>query len=40
VVGNTGSPGEVVEYASATYPQLSVLLPGRTGVHLPPLDSR
>jgi L-ascorbate 6-phosphate lactonase len=37
VVGNTGSPGELVEYASAAYPQLSVLLPGRSGVHLPPL---
>jgi L-ascorbate 6-phosphate lactonase len=35
-VGNTGSPGELVDYASATYPQLSVLLPGRTGVHLAP----
>jgi L-ascorbate 6-phosphate lactonase len=40
VVGNTGSPGEVVDYASATYPQLSILLPGRSGVHLPPLDPR
>jgi L-ascorbate metabolism protein UlaG (beta-lactamase superfamily) len=37
VVGNTGSPGELVDYASAAYPQLSVLLPGRGGVHLPPL---
>jgi len=37
VVGNTGSPGELVDYAAATYPGLSVLLPGRTGVHLPPL---
>jgi L-ascorbate 6-phosphate lactonase len=36
VVGNTGSPGELVDYASATYPQLSVLVPGRTGAHLPP----
>jgi L-ascorbate 6-phosphate lactonase len=35
VVGNTGSPGELVDYASAAYPQLSVLLPGRSGVHLP-----
>jgi L-ascorbate 6-phosphate lactonase len=40
VVGNTGSPGEVVDYAAATYPQLSVLLPGRSGVHLPPIGSR
>ena len=38
VVGNTGSPGELVDYAAAAYPQLSVLLPGRAGVHLPPLD--
>jgi L-ascorbate metabolism protein UlaG (beta-lactamase superfamily) len=37
VVGNTGSPGELVDYASTAYPQLSVVLPGRTGVHLPPL---
>jgi L-ascorbate 6-phosphate lactonase len=37
VVGNTGSPGELVDYASAAYPQLSVLLPGRSGIHLPPL---
>jgi L-ascorbate metabolism protein UlaG (beta-lactamase superfamily) len=37
VVGNTGSPGELVDYSSAAYPQLSVLLPGRSGVHLPPL---
>jgi L-ascorbate 6-phosphate lactonase len=37
VVGNTGSPGELADYASATYPELSVLLPGRAGVHLPPL---
>jgi L-ascorbate 6-phosphate lactonase len=37
VVGNTGSPGELVDYASVAYPQLSVLLPGRSGVHLPPL---
>jgi L-ascorbate metabolism protein UlaG (beta-lactamase superfamily) len=37
VVGNTGSPGELVDYASAAYPQLTVLLPGRAGVHLPPL---
>jgi L-ascorbate 6-phosphate lactonase len=37
VVGNTGSPGELVGYASSAYPQLSVLLPGRAGVHLPPL---
>jgi L-ascorbate 6-phosphate lactonase len=37
VVGNTGSPGELVDYASAAYPQLSVLLPGRAGVHLPPI---
>ncbi len=36
VVGNTGSPGEVLDYAAATYPRLSVLLPGRSGVHLPP----
>jgi len=36
VVGNTGSPGELLDYAAATYPQLSVLLPGRSGVHLPP----
>lgn len=36
-VGNTGSPGELVDYASATYPHLSVLLPGRPGAHLPPL---
>jgi L-ascorbate 6-phosphate lactonase len=40
VLGNTGSPGEVVDYASASYPQLSVLLPGRTGVHLPPREER
>jgi L-ascorbate 6-phosphate lactonase len=40
VVGNTGFPGELVDYASATYPQLSVLLPGRSGVHLPPIGSR
>jgi L-ascorbate 6-phosphate lactonase len=40
VVGNTGSPGEVVDYASVAYPQLSVLLPGRSGVHLPPIGSR
>jgi len=39
VLGNTGSPGELVDYASATYPGLSVLLPGRTGVHLPPLGA-
>jgi L-ascorbate 6-phosphate lactonase len=39
VVGNTGSPGEAVDYASAVYPQLSVLLPGRSGVHLPPITS-
>jgi L-ascorbate 6-phosphate lactonase len=38
VVGNTGSPGELVDYASAAYPQLSVLLPGRSGIHLPPLS--
>jgi L-ascorbate 6-phosphate lactonase len=37
VVGNTGSPGAVVEYASAVYPQLTVVLPGRSGLHLPPL---
>jgi L-ascorbate metabolism protein UlaG (beta-lactamase superfamily) len=37
VLGNTGSPGELVDYASTAYPQLSVLLPGRSGVHLPPL---
>jgi L-ascorbate metabolism protein UlaG (beta-lactamase superfamily) len=37
VVGNTGSPGELVDYATTAYPQLSVLLPGRAGVHLPPL---
>jgi L-ascorbate metabolism protein UlaG (beta-lactamase superfamily) len=37
VEGNTGSPGELVDYASAACPQLSVLLPGRAGVHLPPL---
>jgi L-ascorbate 6-phosphate lactonase len=36
VVGNTGSPGELVDYASTAYPQLSVVLPGRAGVHLPP----
>jgi L-ascorbate 6-phosphate lactonase len=36
-VGNTGSPGELLDYASAAYPQLSVLLPGRAGVHLPPV---
>ena len=40
VVGNTGSPGELADYASATYPQLSVLLPGRAGVHLPPIGTR
>jgi L-ascorbate 6-phosphate lactonase len=39
VVGNTGSPGELLDYASAAYPQLSVLLPGRAGVHLPPVTS-
>jgi L-ascorbate metabolism protein UlaG (beta-lactamase superfamily) len=38
VVGNTGSPGELVDYASVAYPQLSVLLPGRSGIHLPPLS--
>jgi L-ascorbate metabolism protein UlaG (beta-lactamase superfamily) len=37
VVGNTGSPGELVDYASTAYPQLSVVLPGRAGLHLPPL---
>jgi L-ascorbate metabolism protein UlaG (beta-lactamase superfamily) len=37
VVGNTGSPGDLVDHASAAYPQLSVLVPGRAGVHLPPL---
>jgi L-ascorbate metabolism protein UlaG (beta-lactamase superfamily) len=36
VVGNTGSPGELADHASAAYPQLSVLVPGRAGVHLPP----
>ncbi|MCW2739753.1 MAG: fold metallo-hydrolase [Blastococcus sp.] len=36
-VGNTGSPGEAVDYASATYPRLTVALPGRSGVHLPPI---
>jgi L-ascorbate 6-phosphate lactonase len=40
VVGNTGSPGEVVDYASATYPQLTVALPGRSGIHLAPLGPR
>jgi L-ascorbate metabolism protein UlaG (beta-lactamase superfamily) len=35
-VGNTGSPGELADHASAAYPQLSVLVPGRAGVHLPP----
>jgi L-ascorbate 6-phosphate lactonase len=38
VVGNTGSPGELVDYASLAYPSLSVLLPGRSGIHLPPLS--
>ena len=37
VVGNTGSPGDLLDYASTAYPQLSVMLPGRAGVHLPPL---
>jgi L-ascorbate 6-phosphate lactonase len=37
VVGNTGSPGELVDYASLAYPQLTVALPGRAGIHLPPL---
>lgn len=37
VVGNTGSPGALVDHAATAYPQLSVLLPGRSGVHLPPL---
>jgi len=37
VVGNTGSPGELVDYASAAYPRLSVAVPGRSGLHLPPL---
>lgn len=37
VVGNTGSPGELVDYASTAYPQLSVVLPGRAGLHLPPV---
>jgi L-ascorbate metabolism protein UlaG (beta-lactamase superfamily) len=36
-VGNTGSPGDLVDYASAACPQLTVALPGRAGVHLPPL---
>jgi L-ascorbate 6-phosphate lactonase len=40
VVGNTGSPGEAVDHAAATYPQLTVALPGRTGVHLPPVGPR
>jgi L-ascorbate metabolism protein UlaG (beta-lactamase superfamily) len=35
VVGNTASPGEAVDYAAAGHPDLTVLLPGRTGVHLP-----
>jgi|tagenome__1003787_1003787.scaffolds.fasta_scaffold20942427_2 L-ascorbate 6-phosphate lactonase len=38
-VGNTGFPGELVDYASATYPHLTVALPGRLGVHLPPIDA-
>ena len=37
VVGNTGSPGELVDHASAAHPQLSVVVPGSAGVHLPPL---
>jgi L-ascorbate 6-phosphate lactonase len=37
VVGNTGSPGELVDYAAATYPRLTVAIPGRSGVHLPPI---
>lgn len=37
VVGNTGSPGEAVDYAAECSPDLTVVLPGRSGVHLPPI---
>lgn len=37
LVGNTSSPGAVVDYADNIYPDLAVALPGVAGLHLPDL---
>lgn len=38
LVGNTASPGAVLDYADSTYPDLTVAVPGLGGIHLPALS--